>query len=41
MIAAGKSGPGADVNPMEYLHKMGKAGKLPNNYRIIARDSGK
>lgn len=41
MIAAGKTGPGANVNPMDLLHKMGREGKLPNNYRIIARDSGK
>ena len=25
------------VNPMESLHKMGKQGKLPDNFRIIAR----
>lgn len=24
------------VNPMESLHRQGKAGKLPNNFRIIA-----
>lgn len=37
LISAGKSGPAADVNPMAALHQLGKAGKLPNNARIIAR----
>ena len=37
LISAGKSGPGAEVNPMAALHKMGQAGKLPNNARILAR----
>ena len=37
LISAGKSGPGAEVNPMQALHQLGKAGKLPNNARIIAR----
>lgn len=40
MLAAARSGPGADTNPMELLHKAGKAGKLPTNYRIIARSNG-
>jgi hypothetical protein len=39
LIAAGKSGPGAEVNPMAALHKLGQAGKLPNNARIIARSN--
>ena len=38
LIQAGKTGPGAGVDPMAALHKMGKEGKLPNNFKIIARD---
>ena len=38
LIAAGKMGPAAGVDPMAALHKMGKEGRLPTNYRIIARD---
>ena len=37
LIAAGKSGPAAEVNPMAALHQLGKSGKLPTNHRIIAR----
>lgn len=35
MIAAGKMGPAAGVNPMELLHKAGREGKLPTNFRMI------
>lgn len=35
MIAAGKMGPAAGVNPMELLHRAGKEGKLPTNFRYI------
>jgi len=38
LIQAGKMGPGAGVDPMAALHKLGKQGKLPQNYKIIARD---
>ena len=38
MIQAAKMGPGAGVDPMAALHDLGRKGKLPNNYRIIARD---
>ena len=40
LIAAGKSGPGAEVNPMAALHRLGKEGKLPTTARIIARSKG-
>lgn len=39
LISAGKSGPGAEVNPMAALHQLGKSGKLPSNHRIIARST--
>ncbi len=35
MIQAGKMGPGAEVNPMAALHKLGKEGKLPNNFTLM------
>ena len=37
LIAAAKSGPGAGVDAMAALHKLGSEGKLPNNTRVIAR----
>lgn len=40
LIAAAKTGPGAGSDPISMLHKAGKAGQLPNNYRIIARSNG-
>ena len=38
LIQGGKMGPSANVDPMAALHKLGKEGKLPNNFKIIARD---
>lgn len=35
MIAAGKMGPGANVNPISLLHKAGQAGKLPTRFRMV------
>lgn len=37
MIQAGKQGPAAGIDPMAALHKLGREGKLPKNYNIIAR----
>ena len=35
MIAAGKIGPAADVNPINLLHKAGQAGRLPTRYKMV------
>ena len=35
MIAAGKMGPAAGVNPMTLLHKAGQAGKLPTRFKMV------
>ena len=37
LIASAKAGPQPGVDAMGALHNMGKAGKLPNNVRIVAR----
>ena len=35
LLAAGKMGPNANLNPMTLLHKAGKAGTLPTKFRMI------
>ena len=37
LLASAKAGPQAGVDAMAGLHNLGKAGKLPSNFRIIAR----
>ena len=37
LIASAKTGPGAQVDAMAALHKMGQEGKLPSKANIIAR----
>lgn len=37
LIASAKTGPQSGVDAMAGLHRMGKAGQLPNNFRIVAR----